>query len=116
MLNTICGVQTSADLGYRDRQAVIQHLKSKGWAPSPRGPQKSSDAQSRLIHHIWNSLADAGVVKHRSGLGSWLKTYTKHDHPNGTGWQRPEFLPKNVRRNVIEQLKKWAGRTGVKWQ
>ncbi|MEW8522512.1 MAG: regulatory protein GemA [Candidatus Thiodiazotropha endolucinida] len=113
MLWNVANVRSSAKLDYAGREAVIRHLKSRGWKPKPIG---SSSRQARLIYHIWNKLADAGVVHHRDGLISWIRTTTKSEHPQGTGWQLPEFLPKKVKSKVIEQLKEWAKREEVRWK
>jgi phage gp16-like protein len=113
MLRNVAGVHSSADLDPKGREAVLKHLKSKGWNPESKG---GSPRQARLIYHIWNQLADAGVVRHRDGLKSWIQANTKNEHPQGIGWQLPEFLPKKVRGKVIEQLKEWAKREEVRWK
>ncbi|MEW8070246.1 MAG: regulatory protein GemA [Candidatus Thiodiazotropha sp.] len=113
MLWNVAKVHSSAKLDFAGREAVIRHLKSRGWEPESKG---RSSRQARLIYRIWNKLADAEVVHHRDGLKSWIQANTKSEHPQGTGWQLPEFLPKKVRSRVIEQLKGWAKREGVNWK
>ncbi|MCU7842175.1 MAG: regulatory protein GemA [Candidatus Thiodiazotropha sp. (ex Troendleina suluensis)] len=113
MLWNVANVRSSADLSATGRQAIIDHLKSRGWKPLSRG---GSSRQAGLIYHIWNKLADADVVHHREGLSSWLQSITRSGHPQGIGWQKPEFMPIKMRSKVIEQLKEWAKREGVRWK
>ncbi|MCU7934162.1 MAG: regulatory protein GemA [Candidatus Thiodiazotropha sp. (ex Dulcina madagascariensis)] len=114
MLWNVAKVRSAADLDGAGRQAIIKHLKSRGWNWKPR--KRRQHRQAGLIYHLWNRLADAGVVRHRDGLSSWLQTNTEGLSPRRTGWQKPEFMPPRVRSNVIEQLKKWAERENVSWQ
>ena len=115
MLWSIGRVRSAADLDATGRQAVLQHLKSRGFKPTGRKRRKATP-KARLIHHIWNCLADSQVVEHRSALKAWLVNQTKHRDPRGFGWERPEFLPADVASAVIEQLKQWAARTNVDWR
>ncbi|MBL3600659.1 MAG: regulatory protein GemA [gamma proteobacterium endosymbiont of Lamellibrachia anaximandri] len=121
MLWVVGHVRSAADLDSAGRQAILRHLKAQGWKSQQKGhrgrqSKRGGTPQSRLIHHIWNCLDDADVVHNRDGLGTWLQTNTKKEHPQGIGWKTPEFLPVKVKNRVIEQLKKWAAREGVKWE
>jgi hypothetical protein len=113
MLLHVGGVASAADLDSAGRQAILAHLKRLGWKPASR---RRTDRQARLIYHIWNCLLQAGVVFDRKGLNNWLRNNTRHQDPRGAGWQKPEFMPRDVKRTVIEQLKKWAAREQVKWE
>ena len=113
MLQDVGGVASARDLDDRGRQAVLSHLKRLGWKPTSH---RRRDRQAGLIYHIWNCLLEAGVVFDRKGLNNWLRNNTRHQHPQGTGWQKPEFMPRDVKRTIIEQLKQWAAREGVKWE
>lgn len=118
MLWTVARVHSAADLDDEGRQAVLAHLVARGAkvSTSHRGGQSRPPARARFIHHLWNRLADAGAVEHKSGLGAWLMSNTKRFHPQGTGWSKPEFLPDDLKNQIIEQLKQWAARDGVKWR
>ncbi|MCU7877261.1 MAG: regulatory protein GemA [Candidatus Thiodiazotropha sp. (ex Lucinoma borealis)] len=113
MLWNVANVHSSADLDSPGREAIIKHLKSRGWKPQS---SRNKSGQTGLIYLLWSKLADSGVVRNRDGLSSWLQSNTKGEHPQGIGWQKPEFLPRKVRSKVIEQLKKWAERSDVRWK
>lgn len=114
---------SSADLTATGRARVLAHFRSKGWKSKPRGsnvhslkePGMASDAMIRKIRHLWLKLADEGVVRSRdeAALRAWVKSATKHLHPQKVGYAAPEFLPTSVASNVIEQLKKWVSRNGI---
>lgn len=118
MLWAAARVRSAADLDDAGRQAVLDHLKARGFKPAPRGSSRRHKAPplARLIYHIWNRLADHQVVESRDGLKTWLRNQTQAKHPDLVGWERPEFLPREVAQAVAEQLKQWATRTGVDWQ
>jgi len=118
MLWTVARVHSAADLDEAGRQAVLSHLVARGAKVGLRRPGKHRKPPPRagLIYHIWNRLADAGSVEHKSGLRAWLISNTRRSHPQGTGWSKPEFLPDDQKNQIIEQLKQWAARDGVKWR
>lgn len=115
---------SSKDLTATGRARVLAHFRSKGWKPKPRArrrtagakaPGMATDRQIRMIRGLWIKLADAGVVKARdeAGLRAWVKAATRRQHQSGSGYHAVEFLPVDVAREVIEQLKSWAHRCGV---
>lgn len=119
MLWTVARVHSAADLDEAGRQAVISHMVGRGAKIGSRRPgrrHRKPPPRAGLIYHIWKRLADAGSVEHKSGLGAWLVSNTKRFHPQGTGWSKPEFLPDDLKNQIIEQLKQWAARDGVKWR
>ncbi len=113
---------SSADLDLAGRSRVLHHFKQKGWKPRRKkinkNPEMATQGQIDLIHHIWQCLGADGVVKDTSkkSLRVWLMNTTRRYHDNKVGFSSPEFLPSWVAVKVIEQLKNWANRCGVKWQ
>lgn len=113
---------SSSDLSFQGRVKVIQHFISKGWKPrsgrsrnAVKSPGMASSGQIRYIRYLWIRLADNNVVERReeAGLRAWIKSATSHIDPEKVGYAAPEFLPKEVAREVTEQLKKWAERTNT---
>lgn len=71
MLWTVARVHSAADLDDEGRQAVLAHLVARGAkviSTPRRDGQRRPPARARFIHHLWNCLADAGTVEHKSGL------------------------------------------------
>lgn len=116
MLIAQTGKASSGKMSTQEREKVLTHLEASGWKSGRKQRPKKGNARARLIHHIWNCLADAEVVHHKDALSAWLISNTKADHPGNTGWERPEFLPDDIASRIIEQLKKWAKREQVNWQ
>lgn len=115
---------SSSELTATGRARILAHFRNKGWKPKKRtrsqtatakAPMMATDPQIRMIRGIWIRLADAGVVKARdeAGLRAWVKSATRRDHPARAGYHAVEFLPRDVARDVIEQLKRWAARCDV---
>lgn len=114
---------SSSELTATGRAKVLAHFQSKGWKPqrARRRPAAAkaagmvTDKQIRMIRGIWIRLANAGAVKARdeAGLRAWIRSATRNMHPAKAGYHAVEFLPLDVARDVIEQLKRWAGRCGV---
>ncbi|MEE9356890.1 MAG: phage protein GemA/Gp16 family protein, partial [Sedimenticolaceae bacterium] len=103
MLWTVGRVRSAADLDAAGRKAVLAHLAARGakFAWQRTTSRRKPPAKARLIYHIWNCLADAGVVENRKGLTAWLQSNTRREHPQGTGWSKPEFLPAKLKDQVI---------------
>lgn len=115
---------SSSDLTATGRAKILAHFESKGWKPKRTGQRRpagskaagmATDRQIRMIRGLWIRLADAGAVKARdeAGLRAWIRSATRNMHPAKAGYHAVEFLPLDVARDVIEQLKRWAGRCGV---
>ena len=121
---------SAADLDLAGRRKVLEHFKSKGWKPrkgrgahgkksAPRvadGETLASDGQVKMIRSIWIQMSDAGVIKNRTeqGLRAWVKAETRRYHRDKAGYSAPEFLPAWVAQKVIQHIKAWAQRCGVK--
>lgn len=115
---------SSSDLTATGRARILAHFQSKGWKPkrtcrrrpaADKAAGMATDAQIKMIRGIWIRLANAGVVKARdeAGLRAWVRSATRRHHPARAGYHAVEFLPREVARDVIEQLKQWAHRCDV---
>ncbi len=112
MIRRIGGVESSAQLDAAGRRALLAEFRSKGWKPAPGKAAKAralaSDPQSRKIRSLWLALHAAGKVRDPSEKS--LAHYVKRQ----TGVDRLNWLSVQQARTVIEALKGWAARTGVK--
>ena len=122
MLWTQGRVHSSADLDKHGRHQVIKHLENCGAQFTKRKRSRSatgnaSESQVSMINALWANLAAAGEVIDQSeaGLRKWLQNATRRQHERRLGWTSPKFLPGHVASKVIEQLKRWCDRTGVKY-
>jgi len=93
------------DLDRDGLDRVIQHLYDAGYRPFDK---RAVTGKPGLVYHLWGRLHDAGLVKDKRGLFSWIKRQTKGI--NGTGWRRPELCPPDVLDSLIESLKHWLER------
>lgn len=121
---------SAADLTPGGRARVLAHFKSKGWKVrgsrmrnvarqkriTPANDILATDAQIGMIRSIWIQMADAGAVHERSesALRAWVRSASRPYHESRAGWSAPEFLPDLVAQKLIEHLKAWARRCGVK--
>ncbi len=114
LLQTICSVRSSADLDVSGRKRWLAHLQacmtSSGLKSSkPRtgsAPRKPLTARQRLIWSLWHQLADAGLVKARTGAAvtAFIKRQTQVD--------RLEWLNPQQEDLVIVSLRQWLKRGG----
>lgn len=116
---------SSADLNPLGRARVLKHLQSKGWKSKRRPAEKrsansgeilASALQVAMIRSVWIQMAEAGVIENRTeqGLRAWVKSSSRRYHPNKAGYSTPEFMPEWVAQRLIEHIKQWAKRCGVK--
>lgn len=70
MLANICGGKTSSKaLTAGERQAVLKHMKARGFVIKPKAPKHSAgetwhrEPQLRKLRAMWWTLADAGHVE-----------------------------------------------------
>ncbi|PCJ88571.1 MAG: hypothetical protein COA54_02305 [Thiotrichaceae bacterium] len=122
MLWTQGRVHSSADLDEHGRHKVIKHLENCGAKFIKRKSSISvsgnaSHNQISMINALWANLAAGGEIidPSNAGLRKWLQNATRRQHERGLGWKSPKFLPGRVATKVIEQLKCWCDRTGVKY-
>ncbi len=115
---------SSADLSQLGRARVLSYLRKCSWKPTRTAPKRitpagaiiASEAQIKLIKDIWVKLGDSGVVRDRTeiGLRHWVKSASRRWHGQKVGWSDLRFLPAWVAQRLIENLKQWAKRCGVK--
>lgn len=115
----VTGTASMADMTTAQLQAVIAHLKVKGFAHKPRGGGRAParNAQVRYIHVLWSLLGKAGVLKKpgRTGLNAFIReSFAK---AWGAVPLDVDMLedPAHVRA-VTEALKAWCKRVGVEVQ
>lgn len=105
--------ESSADLDWRGRRAVLERFAELGWkirhkskgraAAKPSRPLADAP-QAKKIRALWLALHAAGKVRDSSeeALGSYVKRMT--------GVDALQWLPADQARTVIESLKKWLER------
>lgn len=93
-------VESSADLDWRGRQAVLERFKELGW-PSRR---LADDPQSKKIRALWLELHAVGKVRDSSekALASYVRRMT--------GVAALQWLNIRQASTVIEALKQWMER------
>lgn len=111
ILQSVCGVRSSAELDAAGRQRFIAHLGRCGWtgASKPAGTadrpvRKPLTAPQRKMWALWQQLADAGLVENRK-MPALLAYVTRQTQVDRLEWLEPpqEDL-------VIESLKMWLKR------
>lgn len=115
---------SSKDLTPTGSARLLAHFQKLGWKPRPaknKAPTATTTPAGdvvSLIPKIWAALVDAGVVRTADpvALRTWLRSNTRRYHPQNAGWEEAKFLPKPVVIKVVESLKQWAKRCGVKWR
>lgn len=120
MLWTVARVRSAKDLDNAGREAVLKHLAACGWKDprhaSHRRPAYRKGSQAALIRHLWTRLAHAGAVQDGSdkALRTYVRTQSAAHHPQRLGWDDANLLPRSVASHVIEHLKQWCERSGVR--
>lgn len=106
MLFNITGKESSKDITDLQAIKVLNHFESLGWVQKGKGGAwaPSEDKQIRMIFYLWGQLHKAGKIKEPSKLG--LRHYVKRM----TGSDALEWLTKDQKSEVIEDMKKWLER------
>ncbi|TRD18375.1 gp16 family protein [Palleronia caenipelagi] len=114
-----CGKASMRDMDEADLQAVVRHLKARGWdggsAPRNKGRYKPAPrADLRLVHKLWTLLGQAGALRDpsRAGLNAFIRSRYE-----GV-WQSVPIDVDALRdagqiSQVINALKDWCARAGV---
>ncbi|MGN6229137.1 MAG: gp16 family protein [Dyella sp.] len=119
MLWSIGRVRSAKDLDLAGREAVLKHLAAVGWK-DPRRPVRrpayQKGSQAALIRVLWTKLAKAGAVEDGSdkALRAYVRSQSAPYHPAHVGWDDANLLPRTAASKVIEHLKQWCERAGVK--
>ncbi|GJM12763.1 MAG: GemA protein [Pseudohongiella sp.] len=108
----------------KERGKVISHLRRQGFRASarhknrtrPKFPGMASNGQIGLLRHLWKCLIEAKALNagESASLDSWIRNKTKK-YNDGAGYSSVEFLPMEVARQMIEELKSWCHRLGIDW-
>lgn len=118
MLFSIARVRSAADLDAAGRQRVLAHLRKCGATfTRPKGSSKyKRGSQAAYIRFLWSRLNQAGEIRDGSdrAMRTWCKRETAKYHPEEVGYEVPQMMPAAVASKVIEQLKQWCDRAGVK--
>lgn len=104
------GKTSSADLGLRGLELVLDALVSRGFKVRPKAPgntnnrRLASDPQSRLVRHLWLKLHGLGKVRDssESALNHYVERLTKVADLH--------WLSNKQITTVIESLKSWIDR------
>ncbi len=110
------GATSTSKLAVPKLELVLEQLKNKGFKVVPKNKnvtakpaaKMADDPQSRLIRHLWLRLHTAGVV--RDGSEQALAKFVA----NCTRVEALQWLSSDQASQVIERLKQWAKRAGVK--
>ncbi|WP_282094334.1 gp16 family protein [Epibacterium ulvae] len=113
----VTGKSSTSDMSDGDMRLVIKRLEQDGFKPTSKGGKKHGLAPRRdvrLIHKLWSTLGEAGVLEDpsRAGLNAFIrKTFGK------TWGNVPLDVDSlNDRKeisDVINALKDWGRRKGV---
>lgn len=114
MLHRVTGKASLRAMSERQRLAVVQELKNKGFRiraskggkPLPRAFQ----GHSRMIHALWKSCHLLGVIENpsRDALRAFCKRFVAH-RQDGVAVD-PDMLSREQATPIIEALKKMEAR------
>jgi phage gp16-like protein len=107
LLENVAGVRSARVLDAAGRAAVLARLRDHGFRPYAGTAARRGTPQARYIRWLWARLVNAGCLPRDAQIGAWLKAHTRRWHPRGTGWARPESLPRDVAAKVVRQLHAW---------
>lgn len=107
LLLRITGKSSLREMNERERISIVDDLKRRGFKPKSR-PGKSfpnaTKAYIRLVHALWKSCAQKGVVQ--DGSRSALRAFVQ----NRTGVSDPDFLTYEQASPLIDTLKAMEAR------
>lgn len=112
-MTALGGKTSSADLGIKGLELVLEQLKRRGFKVKPKANPKAlakptralaNDEQSKLIRHLWLQMHAQGIVKNPSeaSLAAYVCRIAKIE--------ALQWLNSDEASNVIETLKKWQKR------
>lgn len=104
MLKTLTGLTSTADMDWRQRQLVIEHLKARGASIGYKRARGPNDPQISKARALWGELAALGAV--RDGSERALRAFSKRQ----TGVESLEWLNGRQASNLIEALKAMLAR------
>lgn len=105
-LTTATQKASTKDMTAQELQAVLDHLKRKGFQIKPKAATRplADDAQSKKIRALWLEMHAQGIVKAagEAALANYVKRLTRVD--------ALQWLSTDQASTVIETLKKWQRR------
>lgn len=109
VLEQVTGLRSTTEMTTKQLEAVLDRLKQSGFTVKSKAGVKNlaSDAQSKLIRHLWLVLANAGVVRNSSelALAAWVKRIT--------GVSALQFLSTENADKCINSLRNWCKDQGI---
>lgn len=111
ILQSTTGKTSSKLLTPAQLEAVLDRLKQLGFEVESKDKagvkNLASDAQSKLIRHLWLQLHEAGQVKNGSELA--LAKFVE----NRVGVSALQFLSSKHADMIINHLREWCKRCGI---
>ncbi|WP_043969698.1 MULTISPECIES: gp16 family protein [unclassified Acinetobacter] len=111
ILSSTTGKTSSKELNLAQLDAVLDRLKQLGFAVESKDKTSvknlASDAQSKLIRHLWLQLHEAGAV--RDGSEKALAKFVE----NRVNVSALQFLSSKNADMVINHLRQWCKRCGI---
>ncbi|ENX33903.1 hypothetical protein F889_02567 [Acinetobacter colistiniresistens] len=111
ILSSTTGKTSSKELNLAQLDAVLDRLKQLGFAVESRDKTSvknlASDAQSKLIRHLWLQLHEVGAV--RDGSEKALAKFVE----NRVNVSALQFLSSKNADMVINHLRQWCKRCGI---
>lgn len=104
VLERITGKRSSKGMTSAQHKAVLDEFKRLGWMQKRSTFKPSNKSYVRLIHALWRSCANKGVID--DGSRQALRAFVE----NQTGVSDPDFLTYPQALPVIEALKKMEAR------
>lgn len=111
ILSSTTGKTSSKELNLAQLEAVLDRLKQLGFAVESKDKSGvknlASNAQSKLIRHLWLQLHEAGQVKNGSELA--LAKFVE----NRVDVSALQFLSSKDADMIINHLREWCKRCGI---
>ena len=110
ILESTTGKTSSKQLSIAQLEAVLDRLKQLGFEVKSKNTgvlNLASDAQSKLIRHLWLQLYQAGQVKNSNELA--LAKFVE----NRFGVSALQFLSSKNADMLINHLRQWCKRCGI---
>ncbi|HUY26198.1 MAG TPA: regulatory protein GemA [Candidatus Binataceae bacterium] len=92
-------IESAADATPRERGAIIEHLRSKGFRKQESNVRPLRQAQGRMARGLWIEGAKLGIVRDKSDDA--FRKFVK----SVAGVDRPEWMTPAQANKVIEALK-----------
>ncbi|MCZ4273324.1 gp16 family protein [Maritalea porphyrae] len=104
VLERITGKRSAKGLSEKNLKLVVTEFKRLGWKPKVGNFQKSNKPYVRMIHSLWRSCYNKGVIQ--NGSRQALRAFVK----NRNGIADPDFLTFEQASPLIEALKEMEAR------